>query len=158
MKDNQINSYHSNSSQSSQNSTSNYDSMITEDTAICADCGKKLNAGWHCSSCRRERNLCHRALSNNWKEYCTRCYILCPKLGLCEKNKHACQEQCRMWLVWCIFCYRISKHFSPPLFLKPAEQVMTSGPEAKRIKLSLEPFIDNKTVDITNTGHEILKT
>ncbi|PHZ17525.1 uncharacterized protein RHIMIDRAFT_232952 [Rhizopus microsporus ATCC 52813] len=35
---------------------------------------------------------------------------------------------------------------------------MTSGPEAKRIKLSLEPFIDNKTVDITNTGHEILKT
>ncbi|RCH99308.1 RNA polymerase II mediator complex subunit [Rhizopus azygosporus] len=35
---------------------------------------------------------------------------------------------------------------------------MTSRPEAKRIKLSLEPFIDNKTVDITNTGHEILKT
>jgi hypothetical protein len=35
---------------------------------------------------------------------------------------------------------------------------MESEPTAKRVKLSLEPFIDNKILDITNAGHEILKT
>ncbi|CEP13960.1 hypothetical protein [Parasitella parasitica] len=35
---------------------------------------------------------------------------------------------------------------------------MSQEPTAKRIKLSLEPAIDNNVVDITNAGQEILKT
>ncbi|KAI8367103.1 subunit 17 of mediator complex-domain-containing protein [Blakeslea trispora] len=35
---------------------------------------------------------------------------------------------------------------------------MTEQPPAKKIKISLEPFIDNHVADITNLGQEILKT
>lgn len=35
---------------------------------------------------------------------------------------------------------------------------MSQEPTKKRIKLSLEPAIDNNVVDITNAGQEILKT
>lgn len=31
-------------------------------------------------------------------------------------------------------------------------------PTTKRIKLSLEPSIEKTVVDITDTGHEVLKT
>ena len=35
---------------------------------------------------------------------------------------------------------------------------MSQEPIKKRIKLSLEPAIDNNVVDITNAGQEITKT
>lgn len=52
---------------------------------ICGDCGKELETGWNCSSCRRQCPLCNRALTNNPNEYCERCYRLCEKHGLYSK-------------------------------------------------------------------------
>lgn len=52
---------------------------------ICGDCGKELDTGWNCSSCRRQCSICNRALSTNPDEFCERCYRLCQKHGLHSK-------------------------------------------------------------------------
>jgi hypothetical protein len=56
------------------------------DTEIECQCGKVLKKGWECDICRKNCSICHRALSVDPKEYCSRCYIYCHEHGLLKKS------------------------------------------------------------------------
>jgi hypothetical protein len=57
------------------------------------------------------------------------------------------------------FTLRVYGLIETPLFFFLFHYIANmSEPVTKKIKLSLEPSIDNSVVDITNTGQEIFKT